>query len=475
MMRAKFDVEKFDRTDDFGLWRINIRALLIQYGCETALEVLPMDMEAQAKTELNKKAHSAVIFCLDEFNKIVPELANIKVKFKDEDLALLLLTSLPASYEHFVDTLLYRREALTLEDVMATLNSKEIKERSKAKGDDGDGLYVRGRTDRRNSRQSRGKSRSKSRGGRLKCYIFQSEDLLKRNCLKNNRKKSTGYVKKDDQPSSSGLIYDDYEVMMVMSAEALLDWIMDSGCSYLMTPSVLIDFLIGEVLSGFAYKTNSLTSSYGKSLSSHKGLPTDLEATFIKFNQDVCKRRCEASPPVKGALVTSRFELSSRSIHEGRTMHPQFAQHSNLKTKFFDIRLQCLYDVDEDIHPSFLLELFYLVEILKDEERSIRFYFWNLNKQLIIHLEYLAHILQIPLGGDCAYSNEYSLESLNRFHEEVYPYQSLIPTPDEIISDITINEITEDPLRIRKNELRRDFRFWNEVIECNTIGEETNS
>ncbi|GJT44281.1 retrotransposon protein, putative, ty1-copia subclass [Tanacetum coccineum] len=118
---------------------------------------------------------------IDEFNKIVLDLANIEVKFKDEDLALLLLTSLPASYEHFVATLLYGREALTLEDVMATLNSKEIKERSKAKGDDGEGLYVRGRTDRRDSRQSKGKSRSKSRG----------------------------YVKKDEKPSSSGSTYDD--------------------------------------------------------------------------------------------------------------------------------------------------------------------------------------------------------------------------------------------------------------------------
>nr|GFC35223.1 retrovirus-related Pol polyprotein from transposon TNT 1-94 [Tanacetum cinerariifolium] len=88
------------------------------------------------------------------------------------------------------------------------------------------GLYVRGRTDRRDSRQSRGKSRSKSRGIRLKCYICQSEDHLKRNCPKNNRKKLSGYVNKDDQPSSSGSIYDGSEVM---SAEALLDWIMDSG------------------------------------------------------------------------------------------------------------------------------------------------------------------------------------------------------------------------------------------------------
>ncbi|GJY23881.1 retrovirus-related pol polyprotein from transposon TNT 1-94 [Tanacetum coccineum] len=269
MTRAKFDIEKFDGTGDFGLWRIKMRALLIQHGCEAALEVLPADMKAQTKAELNKKAHSAVIFCLgnkvlrevtgetkcsgagrkisehiDEFNKIILDLENIKVKFEDEDLALLLLTSLPESYEHFVDTLIYGREALTLEDVIATLNSKEIEERSKAKGDDGEGLYVRGRTDRKDSRQSRGKSRSKSRGGRLKCYIFQSEDHLKRNCPKNNRK-STGYVKKDEHPSFSGSTYDDSKVMMVMSAHALLDYIMDSGCSYHMTPKldILFDFL----------------------------------------------------------------------------------------------------------------------------------------------------------------------------------------------------------------------------------------
>ncbi|GKB01087.1 hypothetical protein Tco_0829131 [Tanacetum coccineum] len=251
MTRAKFDIKKFDGTGNFGLWRIKIRALLIQHGCEAALEVLLENMEAQAKAKLNKKAHSAVILYLcnkslanklylkkklytfympagrkisehiDEFNKIVLDLANIEIKFKDKDLALLLLTSLPASYEHFVDTLLYGREALTLEDVMAILNSKEIKERSKAKGDDGEGLY----------------------------------DHLKRNCPKNNRKKSIGYVKKDDQPSSNCSIYDDSEVMTVMSAEALLDLIMDSGCSYHMTPrlDILFDFLEcdgGSVLLG---------------------------------------------------------------------------------------------------------------------------------------------------------------------------------------------------------------------------------
>nr|GEZ17767.1 hybrid signal transduction histidine kinase M [Tanacetum cinerariifolium] len=71
MTRAKFDIEKFDDTGDFGLWRVKMGALLIQHGCEAALEVLPADMEAQVKVELNRKAHSAVILCLS--NKVLRE------------------------------------------------------------------------------------------------------------------------------------------------------------------------------------------------------------------------------------------------------------------------------------------------------------------------------------------------------------------------------------------------------------------
>nr|GEU98389.1 retrovirus-related Pol polyprotein from transposon TNT 1-94 [Tanacetum cinerariifolium] len=189
-------------------------------GVWSKLETLYMTKSLANKLYLKKKLYTFYMSAgrkifehIDEFNKIVFDLANIEVKFKDEDLALLLLTSLPASYEHFVDTLLYGWEALTLEDIMATLNSKENKKRSKVKGDDGKGLYVRGRTDRRDLRQSRGKSRSKSRGGRLKFYICQSDDHLKRKCPKNNGNKSSGYVKKDEQPSSSGSTYDDSEIM----------------------------------------------------------------------------------------------------------------------------------------------------------------------------------------------------------------------------------------------------------------------
>nr|GEW82039.1 hypothetical protein [Tanacetum cinerariifolium] len=56
MTGAKFDIEKFDGTGDFGSWRVKMRVLLIQHGCKAALEVLPADMEAQTKAELKKSS-----------------------------------------------------------------------------------------------------------------------------------------------------------------------------------------------------------------------------------------------------------------------------------------------------------------------------------------------------------------------------------------------------------------------------------
>nr|GEY09888.1 transcription factor MYB90-like [Tanacetum cinerariifolium] len=48
--------------------------------------------------------------------------------------------------------LLGNRESLTLEDVLSSLNSRELKKRTNAK-DDGNGLYVRGRSDQRASEE----------------------------------------------------------------------------------------------------------------------------------------------------------------------------------------------------------------------------------------------------------------------------------------------------------------------------------
>ncbi|GKA57424.1 retrovirus-related pol polyprotein from transposon TNT 1-94 [Tanacetum coccineum] len=197
-------------------------------------EVLPEDMEAQAKTELNKKAHSAVILCLG--NKVLREVTG-------ETTAAGVWSKLKTLYmtKSLANKLYLKKKLYTLFMLAGRKISEHIDEFNKIVLDLANieilGIHV-----------VKGKSMievSKVEG--YQCDICQSEDHMKRNCPKNNLKKSIGYVKKDEQTSSSGSTYDDSDVMMVMSTQAqvLLDLIMDSGCSNHMTPrlDILFDFL----------------------------------------------------------------------------------------------------------------------------------------------------------------------------------------------------------------------------------------
>ncbi|GKA74731.1 hypothetical protein Tco_0781033 [Tanacetum coccineum] len=83
---------------------------------------------------------------IDEFHKLVSDLAAIDTAISNEDQAFLILTSLPSSYDNLMETLLNGRDTMKLEDVLAILNSRELQKMTEAKGDGGEGLYVRGRS-----------------------------------------------------------------------------------------------------------------------------------------------------------------------------------------------------------------------------------------------------------------------------------------------------------------------------------------
>lgn len=63
---------------------------------------------------------------IDEFNKVCVILKTIDKGLDYEGKALLLISSLPKSYEHFVDALMYGRQTLTLDEVKSALSTKEL-------------------------------------------------------------------------------------------------------------------------------------------------------------------------------------------------------------------------------------------------------------------------------------------------------------------------------------------------------------
>nr|GEV13607.1 zinc finger, CCHC-type [Tanacetum cinerariifolium] len=227
-------------------------ALMVQHGCDGALETLPADMKAGENAALMKKAYSTKLGDhINEFNNLILYLANIDIEIEDEDQALMLLASLPSSYENFMETLLYGRESLTMEDILATLNSKELKKRTEGtKEETDDGLYVKGRPDHSSKAHSGRSSRFKSRGGtsKLELFIYHFEGYLKRECPMKN---SSGFVKKgkrnqdSDSSDDKGNAYFG-EALVVVGKDDMTELVTDLGRTYHMTHrrNFLYDFKV---------------------------------------------------------------------------------------------------------------------------------------------------------------------------------------------------------------------------------------
>jgi cell division cycle protein 20 (cofactor of APC complex) len=83
---------------------------------------------------------------LNDFNKMIADLKNLDVEIDDEDKALLLLNSLPDTYEHLVTILLYGKGKIKFIDVSnALVNNEYRKDRIVHSESTSEALTVRGR------------------------------------------------------------------------------------------------------------------------------------------------------------------------------------------------------------------------------------------------------------------------------------------------------------------------------------------
>ena len=75
-MGSKWEIEKFTGSNDFGLWKVKMRALLTHNKCVEALKgvtQMPATLSDAEKTEMDEKALSSIILCLGD--KVLREVA----------------------------------------------------------------------------------------------------------------------------------------------------------------------------------------------------------------------------------------------------------------------------------------------------------------------------------------------------------------------------------------------------------------
>lgn len=94
MGSAKYDIERFSKNNDFGLWRVKMRAMLVQQGLVDALEGekgLNDSLTKQQKEEMLNRAHSSIILSLGEkaFREVSSEESAQAVLLKLEQLYML--------------------------------------------------------------------------------------------------------------------------------------------------------------------------------------------------------------------------------------------------------------------------------------------------------------------------------------------------------------------------------------------------
>ncbi|KAM2004372.1 hypothetical protein ACFX15_027830 [Malus domestica] len=290
---TRLEVDKFNGSNNFGMWQCEVMDMLYQQELDMVLEDKPEDIDDKQWTRINLHACAAIRSFLDKelkypymketsakelwtkleekymtksaenrlflkkrlfrfqyrpcismhehlnnYNKILADLANLDVKIPDEDKALCLLNSLPDDYNHLTTTLLYGKSEVKLDEVSAALVNHECRKKElKTHNSQTEAFVARGRTEERKFGK-RGKSRSKSQGkfpAKDECAFCRQKGHWKKDCpkLKNKEKEKAG---SEANIAKSG--DDDFEFALASSyADGHSnEWILDSGCTYHMCP-----------------------------------------------------------------------------------------------------------------------------------------------------------------------------------------------------------------------------------------------
>ena len=177
---------------------------------------------------------------LSKFNGLISQLLQFQVTFDDEDKAILLLASIPRSYENLVTTLLYGKNTLKFGQVSGSLLS--YNNTSRVTSNESQALVTKnkGRSKGRMSRprNDRSKGRSKSRGKDYACYHCGKQGHMKKNCQVYKREQNQVNQKKEENKNTTAPVTcSDEDVAAVIEeclhvGDQMIEWVVDTAASY---------------------------------------------------------------------------------------------------------------------------------------------------------------------------------------------------------------------------------------------------
>jgi transposase InsO family protein len=178
---------------------------------------------------------------LNEFNSLIIDLEKLDVKIDDEDKAILLVVSLPATFNHFKEIMLYgNQDTLSFENVKSNLLSKEkfdVDSRSEVKAE---GLIVRGRSSHKdNSFRSKSRSKSRDNKSRLFCRYCKKTNHEISQCLKLKNKEARSKKIQNEKFAEASFVENESDGEALISTTDLRNrtsWIIDSACTFHICP-----------------------------------------------------------------------------------------------------------------------------------------------------------------------------------------------------------------------------------------------
>ncbi|BBH00104.1 hypothetical protein Prudu_010013 [Prunus dulcis] len=217
---TRLEVDKFNGSNNFGMWQCEVMDVLYQQELDMVLEDKPEDIDDKQWTRINLHACATIRSFLDK---------ELKYPYMKETSAKKLWMKLEEKYmtKSAENRLFLKKRLFRFQYRSGTEDSKFTNRGTRCKG-----------SNRGKKIWEAGKSRSKSRGkfpAKDECAFCRQKGHWKKDCpkLKNKEKEKAG---SEANVAKSG--DEDFEFALASSSADghSTEWILDSGCTYHMCP-----------------------------------------------------------------------------------------------------------------------------------------------------------------------------------------------------------------------------------------------